>query len=91
MVYVLLVIAIFLIVWYYTQIRHEKYRSCRECDNPGLAPNGTPVLNPFIWPHSGAGCIDDIYILQKDVGVEIGTGKGPLTNPSAPDHVVLTN
>ena len=71
--------------------RAENYRSCRDCDNLHMPPNGLSVLNPFIWPYSGTSCVDDMYILNKDTGVDIGTEVGPLTHLSAPDHVVLTN
>jgi hypothetical protein len=69
----------------------EKYRSCRDCDGYSMSPTGTPVLNPFIWPYSGTRCVDDIYILGKDAGIDIGTTVGPLTHLNSPDHVILTN
>lgn len=94
MIYLLLVIVIFLIVLYMTDfgaLKSEKYRSCRDCDGYQMAPNGMPILNPFIWPYSGTRCVDDVYILGKDAGVDIGTNVGPLTHLSSPDHVILTN
>lgn len=90
MFYLLLMIVILLLVIYYTTPR-EPYRSCRDCDGYAMAPNGTPVLNPFIWPYSGTQCVDDVYILGKDAGVDIGTGITPLTHLNSPDHVILTN
>jgi hypothetical protein len=90
MIYVLIVIVILLFVILLTR-PEEPYRSCRDCDGYAMAPNGTPVLNPFIWPYSGTGCVDDVYILGKDAGVDIGTAITPLTHASAPDHVILTN
>lgn len=92
MFYVLLVIVIFLIALYLSDVYPmEKYRSCRDCDDYVMAPNGTPVLNPFIWPYSGTRCVDDVYILSKDAGVDIGTAITPLTHLNSPDHVILTN
>lgn len=96
MFYILLVIVIFLLVWYYKdiylqRIDAENYRSCRDCDGYSMSATGTNVLNPFIWPYSGTKCVDDVYILGKDAGVDIGTAVAPLTNPSSPDHVILTN
>jgi hypothetical protein len=85
--YILILIIILLLIWWF---QSEHYRSCRDCEG-GVAANGTAVLNPFVWPYSGTGCVDDLYMLGKDSGVEIGTGKGPLVSPNAPDHVVLTN
>jgi hypothetical protein len=88
-------IVIFLCAWYYADIyaatMGESYRSCRDCDGYSMAANGTPVLNPFIWPYSGTRCVDDIYILGHDAGIDIGTGTGPLTHLNSPDHVILTN
>jgi hypothetical protein len=69
----------------------ENYKSCRDCGNDSVAANGTIVVNPFVWPYSGSQCVDDLYILNKDTGVDIGTGKGPLTHLNTPDHVIMTN
>ena len=91
MFYVLLVIVILLIALYFVNARAEPYRSCRDCDGYVVAPNGMPVLNPFLWPYSGSRCVDDVYILSKDAGVDIGTAVTPLTHLNSPDHVLLTN
>lgn len=91
MVYVLLLIIIFLVVLYWKDLAGESYRSCRDCDGYQMSPKGTPVINPFIWPYSGTRCVDDVYILGKDTGIDIGTSVGPLTHLSSPDHVILTN
>lgn len=90
MIYILIMIVIFLLIWYCRDIA-ETYRSCRDCDNLHVPVNGILVSNPFIWPSSGASSVDDLYILGKDTGADIGTDVGPLTHLSAPDHVLLTN
>ena len=92
MFYVLLLIVVLLITLYFTELNpREKYRSCRDCDGYSMSPTGTPVINPFIWPYSGTRCVDDVYILGKDAGIDIGTTVGPLTHLNSPDHVILTN
>lgn len=71
----------------------EKYGPCynQPCDNYKMPRNGSPVLNPFIWPYSGTQNVDDLYILNKDSGTDFNFECGPLTQLSAPDHVILTN
>ncbi len=67
----------------------ETYSSCRDCDGYRMNKSGTLVINPFIWPYSGASCVDDLYILNKDSGLDLGFNQGPLTHLNTPDHVEL--
>lgn len=84
---IILVLIIILVALIYST---ERFRSCRDCEG-GVAANGTIVVNPFIWPYSGTQCVDELYALNKDSGVDIGTKRGPLTHLNTPDHVILTN
>lgn len=99
---VLGVVVILLILWYlgsidagvkkwFSAAAAEGYRSCRDCDGYLMPANGITVINPFVWPYSGTQCIDDLYILNKDVGLDLGFRSGPVTHLNTPDHVVLTN
>lgn len=72
----------------------ENYGPCRYCDsdsNYRVPRNGTLVLNPYVWPYSGTQNVNDLYILNKDVGTDFNFECGPLTQLSAPDHVILSN
>ncbi len=92
---IILVVALIL-MWYYGYLdslscgRSEGYRSCRGCDGH-MSIGGTLVINPYIWPYSGANCVDDMYVMNRDNGTDFGFGKGPLTHLSTPDHVELIN
>jgi hypothetical protein len=89
----LLLIIIILLVWYLVSNKMipgtESYRSCRDCDGNVIAKNGTTVLNPFVWPYSGTQCVDDLYILNQDTGIDIGSDV-PMSHRNTPDHVILT-
>jgi hypothetical protein len=70
--------------------RREGYRSCNDCD--GRMPRlGMVVLNPFMWPYSGTSCVDDLYILNKDSGLDLGFETTPITHLTTPDHAELLN
>lgn len=65
----------------------EHFGVCRDCDTTipdrEIPAAGFSTVNPFIYPYSGAECIDEI---QSIVSTHV-----PLTHATAPDHVVLTN
>jgi len=83
------VVAIIAIYYWYDNIEH--YGPCKDCDGYKMPRNGVSVLNPYVWPYSGTQCVDDLYILNKDTGTDFNFASGPLTQASAPDHVILTN
>jgi hypothetical protein len=86
---VALLVSILLVLYWYFYLYTEAYRSCRGCDDYRMPRNGVAVLNPFIWPYSGTSCVDDLYILNKDSGVNLNFSEAPLTHLSTPDHVEL--
>ncbi len=75
---------------WFESMSEEAYRSCRHCDEYKMNKNGTPVLNSFIWPYSSTASVDDLYILNKDSGLQLNFSTAPLTHLSTPDHVELT-
>jgi hypothetical protein len=95
------IVLILLIIWYFNinptdQIKSllgvaaEGYRSCRDCTGLSMSKSGTTVINPFIRPYSGTPCIDDLYIKNKDSGLDLGFTLVPVS-PNTPDHVPQTN
>jgi hypothetical protein len=79
---------VLILVWFF---RKEGYRSCSGCRGGAMPSTGVVRLNPFLPPYSSESCVDNIYVISKDTGVDIGTDVGPLTHLNTPDHVVLTN
>lgn len=75
----------------YFQPAAETFRSCAPCDDNRMRKDGTVVINPFVWPYSGAQCIDDLYILNNDSGVNLSFTGGPLMHLHTPDHVAMVN
>lgn len=69
----------------------ESYFPCNSCAGYSMAQNGTPVLNPYKWPYSGTSCVDNLYMLNKDKGVDMEFSQAPLTHAAVPDHVIYTN
>jgi hypothetical protein len=69
----------------------ENYTSCSDCTGLVMPKGGASVINPFIWPYSGTKCVDDMYIQNKDKGLDIGFDTTGLYSLTSPDHVVLTN
>lgn len=65
----------------------ENFGVCQDCDTTipdrEIPSGGFSTINPFIYPYSGAECLDEI---QSIVSTHV-----PLTHATAPDHVVLTN
>jgi len=96
MIIAIILVVSLLLLWYYGYLgglscgRSEGYRSCRGCDGR-MSVDGTLVINPYIWPYSGANCVDDMYVMNRDNGTDFGFGKGPLTHLNTPDHVELIN
>ncbi len=89
----ILLIVILIALWYFGYIgtgHQEAYRSCHDCINK-MPRDGILVVNPYVWPYSGTSNIDDLYILNKDIGTNLGFGTAPLTHLSTPDHVELVN
>ncbi len=89
----LLLVLTLIVLWYCGYLgggcTTEGYRSCRECSPTGMSSGGALVVNPFIWPYSGTGCVSDLFILNKDAEIDFGFDKGPLTHLSTPDHAEL--
>jgi len=84
---VILVVIVIILVWYlYSK---ENYGVCNDCDNKVMPQDGLVVLNPFIWPYSGTPCINDLYLLNKDNGVDLGFEAGPMYHLTTPDHVAM--
>lgn len=82
-----LIVAAILIIWLN---RTESFRSCAGTPCDGHMPrNGIAVVNPFVWPYSGTPYLDDLYILNKDTGLNLGFDSPPITHLSTPDHVEL--
>lgn len=82
-----IVLVILVIFWYIGS--SEAFRSCRQCD--GVMPReGVLALNPFNWPYSGIGYLDDLYIQHVDQGLDLAFNPPPLTHLSTPDHTVMT-
>jgi hypothetical protein len=101
MKFIIGVVLILLVIWYLNinpvnQIKSllgfstEGYRSCRDCTGYSMSKSGTTVINPFVWPYSGTSCVDDLYIKNKDVGLDLGFTLAPIS-PNTPDHVPPTN
>ena len=94
------IVLILLVIWYFNinpidKIKNlgaatEGYRSCRDCTGLSMSKSGTTVINPFIQPYSGTSCIDDLYIKNKDSGLDLGFTLAPVS-PNTPDHVPQTN
>ncbi len=65
----------------------ETFGVCQDCDvtipDREIPAGGFSTVNPFIYPYSGAECLDEI---QSIVSTHV-----PLTHATSPDHVVLTN
>ena len=78
---IVLVVLVIILIWAYSQ---EGFRSCR-CSKPAwVSPNGSIIVNPFLYPSSGMMCTDGLYAANKDV-------VAPLTHLNTPDHEILTN
>ncbi len=93
MIIAVLLLVILIFLWYFGYIalgRGEAYRSCSDCINK-MPRDGILVVNPFVWPYSGTANVDDLYILNKDIGTNLGFNTAPLTHLSTPDHVELIN
>jgi hypothetical protein len=100
MLIAIILIVIVILLWWFGYIGgvscgsdgrgKEAFRSCNDCI--GVMPrDGIAVVNPYVWPYSGISCVDDLYVLNKDTGLGLGFGSGPLTHLSTPDHVELIN
>lgn len=79
--FVLGAVILILVLWLsgMIQLPYEEYRSCRDCTSVRVS---TSVINPFIWPYSGTGCVDSLYVNGNFDPV----GK----SPSTPDHSLKT-
>lgn len=81
---VLLVVLIF--VWY--MMPQEDFLSCRGCSGK-MKPGGTLAINPYVWPYSATYNVDDLYVLNKDYGIDFGFTDGPLYHKNTPDHTEM--
>lgn len=68
---------------------NETFIPCNDCDQR-MPRNGISVLNPFVWPYSGAQSIDNLYSLGRSSGVDFGFNAPAPTHLSTPDHALLT-
>jgi hypothetical protein len=82
----LVLIAVIIVLLYFI-LRKEPYRVCRDCNvtmpDRDIPTGGFSAVNPFIYPYSGAECLEEI---QGMTSTHV-----PLMHAFAPDHVVLTN
>ena len=83
------VLVLVIIIWWLWG--REGFGVCRDCNGYRMPRDGVPVLNPYIWPYSGTACVDDLYILNKDTGVDLNFTRAPLTHLNTTDHVELVN
>lgn len=86
---IVLAAAIVAIVWWLGSIRaSEGYKPCY--GNCTTIPSKQPaVINPYVWPYSGATCLEDLYIMDRDV--RGGSTAQPLVSLNTPDHTVLSS
>lgn len=68
--------------------RTERYRSCNDCGGRSIPRFGVSVLNPYVWPYSGGSCVNDMYVINRDHGIDIDFAPTP-SHLSTPDHVEL--
>lgn len=73
------------IFWNGLKWPREGYAACDRCDKWSPPAGGVGVINPFIWPYSGASCVSDLYVLAKNQTPEVQ----PLTHLTTPDHVEM--
>ena len=85
----IMVAAIIAVVWILGSIRaSEGYRPCYG-DCPSLPAKQPAVINPYVWPYSGASCLEDLYIMDRDV--RGGSTAQPLVSLNTPDHTILSS
>lgn len=85
--YVLISAAILVVLWLLWR-PSEGYLPCLG-DCPELPTKPPVVVNPYMWPYSGASCFDDLYVMDRQVR---GTSDiQPLVSLNTPDHVVLSS
>jgi hypothetical protein len=92
MTFCLLIVCVLLLVYlvgWWRDRGAEHYGPCKSCDGQRMSAEGLPVINPFVWPYSGTSCVDDLYMLNADKGVNFGFSEAPITHLSTPDHVEL--
>ncbi len=82
------IVVLFLILIAYFASR-ESFLPCIDCSDNYVPKNGVLVINPYVWPYSGTKCVDDLYILNKDHGQDIGFSKPQMRHLNTPDHVEL--
>lgn len=69
----LYVIFALMILWFLNSPAKEglkHYKPCSYCT--GNIPTEMTALNPFVWPMSGAQCVDDLYTLKNMQQVKLG-------------------
>ncbi len=79
---VLIVIVVVLVWMCYTQ---EGFWPCNYCDTYSPLKSPPVVLNPYVWPYSGTGAVEDIYIHELD-----NPGVKSMYNQFTPDHSLKT-
>jgi hypothetical protein len=89
--YLIIAILLCLIYFLVDKKKNECYTSCRDCTGNVITSGGTSVINPFIWPYSGTPCVDDLYIQNKDTGLDVGFNTSNLYSLTTPDNVIMTN
>ncbi len=84
-----LIVAIMIMCCYY--FSSENFWPCPQCDDysPYIVQKPQIVINPYVWPYSGAASIEDIYIQDIDSVQSMKSGI-PMYNQFVPDHVLKT-
>lgn len=85
----LIIGAIILVVLYLWGSIREGYKPCIDCDDQTLPKTHPAVINPYVWPYSGASCPEDLYVMDRQVRGE--STAQPLVSLNTPDHVVLSS
>lgn len=87
-VFIIIILIFVWYIWFYSGLI-EHYGVCKDCDLVSMPRNGILVLNPYIWPYSGAPCINDLYKMNKQHPIEFGYDNEAPYHLQAADHVAL--
>lgn len=82
---------VLLILWImYDTTPHETYLPCYgDCENQKLPAKNPVVINTYMWPYSGATCMEDLYIADRNI--RGNSTAQPLVSLNTPDHTVLSS
>ncbi len=70
-------------------VKKESFGPCVYCDDKRPLTTPTVILNPYVWPYSGTGAVEDIYIEDIDNAKGLKYGYN-MTNRFVPDHALKT-